>query len=99
MLDNKIDDKKHKKLLLKNKKHLKELKRIFDWVEEITIKLRLNIITVKNLQDTGDIQYLNQWVRYIELVALVEEIVDNVLDHRDKSMDILDKIKKFRENL
>ena len=45
MLDSNVA-KKQIKLLFKNKKRLKELKIIFDWVEEITIKLRLNIITL-----------------------------------------------------
>jgi hypothetical protein len=98
MLENGIIDKKQKKFFIKNKKQMRELKRIFDWVEEITIKLRLDIITSKNLQNTGDIQYLNQWVRYEELRALVEEIIDNVLDTEDKNIDILDKIKEFRKN-
>lgn len=99
MIDSNVVNKKQIKLLFKNKKHLKELKKIFDWVEEITIKLRLNIITMENLQDTGDIQYLNQRVRYIEFVTLVEEIVDNIIESKDKSMDILEKIRIFKENL
>ena len=98
MFGNKIINKKQKKFFLKNKKQIRELKRIFDWVEEITIKLRLNMITPKNLQSTGDIQYLNQWIKYVELKALVEEIIDNVLDTTDKDMDILDKIKEFKKN-
>lgn len=54
---------------------------------------------MENLEDAGDIQYLNQWVRYIELVTLVEEIVDNIIESKDKSMDILEKIRIFKENL
>lgn len=99
MLDNQIIDKKHKKILVKNRKQMRELKKIFDWVEEITVKLRLNIITIENLQDTGDIQYLNQWIRYEALMALVEDIIDGVLGIEDEDMDILDKLKEFKVGL
>lgn len=99
MLENEVFDKQRKKFLVKNRKQMQELKKIFDWVEEITIKLRLNIITTENLQNEGDIQYLNQLIRYEALMSLVEDIIDGVLGIEDKDMDILDKLKEFKVGL
>lgn len=99
MLENEVFDKQRKKFLVKNRKQMQELKKIFDWVEEITIKLRLNIITTENLQNEGDIQYLNQLIRYEALMSLVEDIIDGVLGIEDEDMDILDKLKEFKVGL
>lgn len=99
MLENKVFDKQRKRFLVKNRKQMQELKKIFDWVEEITIKLRLNIITTENLQNEGDIQYLNQLIRFKALMSLVEDIIDGVLGIEDEDMDILDKLKEFKVGL
>ena len=81
----------------KSKEQIRELKRIFDWVEEVSVKLQMNIVTQDNLEKMTDIQYLNKWIKYIELKNLVEEFIDNVLDIHDGNMDILDKIKEFKK--
>lgn len=94
MLNIGIKNRKRKKLI-HNKEYIKELKRIFDWVEEVTIKLRLNIITEQDLKERKDIQYLNQWLKYMDLLSLVEGVLTT---DTNKDIDILDKIKEFKKD-
>lgn len=44
----------------------------------------------------ADIQYLNKRIKYVELKNLVDELIDNTLNIHDENMDILDKIKEFK---
>jgi hypothetical protein len=56
----------------------------------------MNIITIENLESMADIQYLNKQIKYFELKNLVDELIDNTLNIHDENMDILDKIKEFK---
>jgi len=80
----------------KSKEQIRELKKILDWVEEVSVKLQMNIITIRDLESMADIQYLNKRIKYVELKNLVDELIDNTLDIHDENMDILDKIKEFK---
>lgn len=80
----------------KNKERMKELIRIFEWIEEITVKLELGIVTQDRLKNMNDIQYKNKWQRYLALKSFVEKIIDSILDTHNENMNILDKLAAFK---
>lgn len=79
--------------LFKNRNYIKKLKHIIEWVEEITIKLRFNIITKEELESISSISYINKWEEYIDMRKFVEEILGGEGDN----IDILEKIRLFRQ--
>lgn len=82
-----------RKQLFKNQNYIKELKHIIEWVEEITIKLRFNMITKEELESISSISYINKWEEYIDMRKFVEEILGGEGDN----IDILEKIRLFRQ--
>lgn len=79
--------------LFKNRNYIKKLKHIIEWVEEITIKLRFNMITKEELESISSISYINKWEEYIDMRKFVEEILGGEGDN----IDILEKIRLFRQ--
>ena len=70
---------------------MKELKDIFHWVEETTVKLELQILTEERLKQMGDVQYKNKWKRYVSHKELTDGIIHELLDVSE-DMHILDKL-------
>lgn len=89
-----LDNKKTRQLFAKKKKEMKELKDIFHWVEETTVKLELQILTEERLKQMGDVQYKNKWKRYVLHKELTDSIIRELLDVSE-DMHILDKLTEF----
>ena len=86
---------KNKLFSEKNKKYMKELKQIFDWVEEITVKLEFKILTEEQLKQMDDMQYKNKWKKYLFLKKTAEKFIQELMDVPNE-MNILDKFTRFR---